>query len=304
MIDKLEQSIEIVPVEEGVELVDVMRGAARWSLNVLDHGIAALLDVMPRLVPKGSTADMVIAQAARVSYGAGTTKLSKDKDLIRYLLRHFHTTPFEMVECKFHVRMPIFVAGQWLRHRTASINMYSARYSEVPDRFYIPTVVRQQSATNNQGGDDPVDEATAAEFIAFLEASCQAQHRAYTKALAQGVSREQARMLLPQNVYTEFYWKVDLHNLFHFLGLRMDGHAQQEIREFANAVFALIRGIVPVASQAFMDYRFGAVQFTLPEQVALKTGVLMPNKREQTEFLEKCKHVDGVHWPPLFVDVS
>src|SRR5271170_5234337 len=154
------------------EVVDVMGGAARWELPVHDHGLVALVDVMPRLVPVGKTADVAIVQAARVSYGAGTKQVNEDRGLIRYLARHRHTTPFEMVEFKFHHVMPIFVARQWIRHRTANVNEYSARYSVVPDRFYRPSVenIRRQSKSNRQGGTDQVDSMTADEFNKYLDA--------------------------------------------------------------------------------------------------------------------------------------
>src|SRR5277367_5851312 len=153
------------------ETVDVMGGAARWEIKVHDHGLAALVDVMPRLAPEGKTADFAIVQAARVSYGAGTKQINEDRGLIRYLARHRHTTPFEMVEFKFHHVMPIFIARQWIRHRTANVNEYSARYSVVRDRYYKPGIenVRKQSASNRQGGEEPIDELTAREFTAYLD---------------------------------------------------------------------------------------------------------------------------------------
>src|SRR5687768_14130315 len=155
--------IERKPLES--ETYDVMNGAARWEIKVHDHGLVALVDVMPRLVPVGKTADYAIVQAARVSYGEGTKQVNEDRGLIRYLARHRHTTPFEMIEFKFHHVMPIFVARQWIRHRTANVNEYSARYSVVRDRFYHPTPdnVRKQSAANRQGGEEPVDATTAQE---------------------------------------------------------------------------------------------------------------------------------------------
>src|SRR5438270_13494578 len=150
---------------------DLMGGASRWEVKVHDHGLVALLDVMPRFAPVGKTADFAIVQAARVSYGEGTKQVNEDRGLIRYLARHRHTTPFEMVEFKFHHVMPIFVARQWIRHRTANVNEYSARYSVVPDRFYHPTTesVRKQSTTNRQGGEEPIEPATAQEFLNYLE---------------------------------------------------------------------------------------------------------------------------------------
>src|SRR5438874_13600287 len=161
--------IERKPFE--TEVHDVMDGAARWEIKVHDHGLVALLDVMPRFAPNGKTADFAIVQAARVSYGAGTKQVNEDRGLIRYLARHRHTTPFEMVEFKFHHVMPIFIARQWIRHRTANVNEYSARYSIVRDRFYHPSIesLRQQSKTNRQGRDQQVDSLTAEEFNRYLD---------------------------------------------------------------------------------------------------------------------------------------
>jgi thymidylate synthase (FAD) len=271
---------------------DVMNGSSRWEIKVHDHGLIALLDVMPRLVPQGQTADAAIVQAARVSYGQGTKKVNEDRGLIRYLLRHRHTTPFEMVEFKFHVVMPIFIARQWIRHRTANVNEYSARYSVVPDRFYVPTVenVRQQSTTNRQGGDQPVDVETAEEFLNYLE-RCHAQYAEYQRLLDKGVSRELARIGLPVSVYTEWYWKCDLHNILHFLSLRMDAHAQQEIRDYATAMFALIKPIVPIVAEAFEDYHTGGAHLTRLELESLRSGepIKTDNKREQAEWEAKRK---------------
>src|SRR5580700_8512149 len=156
-VDVSQIQIEKKPAE--TEMFDVMGGSSRWEVKIHDHGLVALIDVMPRLVPVGKTADSAIVQAARVSYGNGTKQVSEDRGLIRYLARHRHTTPFEMVEFKFHQVMPIFVARQWIRHRTANVNEYSARYSVVRDRFYRPDPanVRQQSAGNRQGGEEPID---------------------------------------------------------------------------------------------------------------------------------------------------
>src|SRR5438128_2780574 len=153
------------------EMRDIMDGAGRWEVPVHDHGLVALVDVMPRLVPAGMTADYAIVQAARVSYGQGTRQVQEDRGLIRYLARHRHTTPFEMVELKFHHVMPIFVARQWIRHRTANVNEYSARYSIVRDRFYRPSTdnIRKQSNTNRQGGTEPIDDATASDFLQWLD---------------------------------------------------------------------------------------------------------------------------------------
>ncbi|MGD9790396.1 MAG: FAD-dependent thymidylate synthase [Phycisphaerales bacterium] len=290
--------IAITHVTPESPLVDVLNGAARLEAKVLDHGFVALVDAMPRLVPQGQTADSAIVQAARVSYGQGTKKVSEDQGLIRYLLRHRHTTPFEMVELKFHVAMPIFIARQWIRHRTANVNEYSARYSIVPDRFYIPTVdaVRKQSQSNRQGGEDRLDIAvpnesqTAQEFISFLN-EVEASYQKYLNFTERGVSRELARMGLPVNVYTEWYWKCDLHNTLRFLSLRMDSHAQYEIREYARAMHALLEPIVPITMAAWRDYDFESLSLSRLEVDALKDAIAggaghlaSENRREQAEW--------------------
>jgi thymidylate synthase (FAD) len=271
-------------------LVDIMNGAARWEVKVHDQGLVALTDVMPRLVPQGKTADFAIVQAARVSYGQGTKQVNEDRGLIRYLARHRHTTPFEMVEFKFHCVMPIFVARQWIRHRTANVNEYSARYSVVKDRFYRPTLenVRQQSNTNRQGGDESIDALTAQEFLDYLDHS-EKNYAEYERLMAKGVSRELARIALPVSIYTEWYWKCDLHNTMRFLSLRMDSHAQQEIQDYARAMYALIQPTVPIAAEAFMDYDFGGMHLTRLEIEAMQTGkpLATENKREIAEWEAK-----------------
>lgn len=289
-VDTSDIRIDRRPADQ--KLVDVMDGASRWEVKVHDHGLVALVDAMPRLVPEGQTADAAIVQAARVSYGAGTKKVSEDRGLIRYLARHRHTTPFEMVEFKFHCVMPIFVARQWIRHRTANVNEYSARYSVVPDRFYHPTAenVREQSVSNRQGGDTTIDALTAQEYLQYLD-EVEQHYRQYEQLLEKGVSRELARIGLPLSVYTEWYWKCDLHNIFHFLSLRMDSHAQKEIRDYATAMFALIQPIVPIACEAFLDYNFEAMRLTRLEIEAIRTGKPLDttNKRETAEWEAKKK---------------
>jgi thymidylate synthase (FAD) len=269
---------------------DVMGGASRHEIKVHDHGLVALVDVMPRLVPEGKTADFAIVQAARVSYGEGTKMVNEDRGLIRYLLRHRHTTPLEMVEFKFHHVMPIFIARQWIRHRTANVNEYSARYSIVRDRFYKPSpdYVRKQSLTNRQGRDEPLDDATAAEFLAYLDKT-EALYADYEKLTEKGVAREIARIGLPVSVYTEWYWKIDLHNLLHFLSLRMDAHAQQEIRDYATAMYDLVKPIVPIAAEAFMDYNHESLHLTRLEIEAIRNKAPLDttNKREAAEWEAK-----------------
>ncbi|MDP1660672.1 MAG: FAD-dependent thymidylate synthase [Phycisphaerales bacterium] len=290
-------------VEGGKEgQVDVMHGDARREIKVLDHGFVALVDAMPRLVPTGQTADQAIVQAARVSYGHGTKQVSEDRGLIRYLLRHRHTTPFEMVEFKFHIAMPIFIARQWIRHRTANVNEYSGRYSVMPDKFYRPTMeqVRKQSSANRQGGEQTFDTggggdeaATAEAFIQFL-ADSEKLYERYIGLTEKGVSRELARIGLPVSLYTQWYWKIDLHNLLHFLSLRMDAHAQEEIQLYSRAMYDLIQPIVPVTMEAWHDYALESLRLTRLEIEAVKDAAAggsgnlkCDNKREQAEWAAK-----------------
>lgn len=232
--------------------------------------------------------DAAIVQAARVSYGEGTKTVNEDRQLIRYLMRHWHTTPFEMVEFKFHVRVPIFVARQWLRHRTASVNELSARYSIIKDDFWLPSEYRSQSLMNKQGsGETSFDDASA---HMSQKHSSELAFQVYDGLVTRGISRELSRIHLPQSTFTEFYWKINLHNLFHFLRLRMDSHAQKEIRDCACQMFELIRPIVPVSCEAFVDYRMNALTLTGPETRALKTGdTSQLSKGEKREFEEKCQ---------------
>jgi len=216
---------------------------------VLDHGFVSLVDYM------GTDED--IERAARVSYGYGTRKRSATRGLIRYLRRHAHTTPSEMVEFKFHCSMPIFVARQWVRHRTASINEYSARYSLLPLLFYEPR--RQdfalQSAANNQGRQDrPADATLYAEAVARWERVRAEAADAYGWLVREDVARELARIDLPLSTYTQWYWKIDLHNLLHFLRLRVDPHAQWEIREYGRVMAGMLQRVAPLSYEAWIDY--------------------------------------------------
>lgn len=230
----------------------------------MNHGFVRLVDVMGD--------DAAIVQAARVSYGAGTKKVHEDRGLIRYLLRHAHTTPFEMVEFKFHIKLPIFIARQWIRHRTANVNEISGRYSVMQDEFYIPEAdqLRPQSSHNRQGR---AEEPFAAEIAEGMRESFRAEQDAayaeYTKRIDEGMAREIARVNLPLSLYTEWYWKIDLHNLFHFLRLRLDDHAQYEIRVYAQAMADLARRYVPMAWEAFEDYILHSKRFSRLELKAL-----------------------------------
>lgn len=229
--------------------------------------------------------DTDIVQAARVSYGPSTRKVHDDRGLLRYLMRHRHTTPFEMCEVKFRCKMPIFVARQWIRHRTANVNEMSLRYSEAPDEFYVPALeeVTLQSATNKQGRD--VETALPAALrervrglIRARNEACYADYQVLAGEL--GIARELARTILPVSLYTQWIWKIDLHNLLHFLDLRLDPHAQVEIRRFAEAMAAFVRAWVPLAWEAFEDYRRGAIALTRLDARAL--GYLLQGADEAT----------------------
>ncbi len=276
-------------------------------LPVLEKGFVALVDYMG--------GDSAIVQAARVSYGKGTKTVNDDTGLIRYLMRHRHTTPFEMVELKFVASMPIYVARQWVRHRTASINEYSARYSEVPEKFDIPKPerIQPQSESNRQGREGALPEAVASGFQNSVEEVSKHAYSAYTSALQNGIAREVARISLTLNTYTEWYWKINLHNMFHFLSLRMDQHAQYELRMYANSMADLTRIVAPIAYQAFEDYMLNGVSFSkaeqkalalllrremTPEQAAEETGFKLTKqdgtkmkRGEGTEFLEKLRRL-------------
>lgn len=233
--------------------------------------------------------DSAIVQSARVSYGSGTKTPSDDRGLIRYLMRHKHTTPFEMVEFKFHIRAPIFVARQWLRHRTASVNELSARYSVVDTGYFMPDALRTQASTNKQCSGQDLE---GDEFLLLKQkASCDLAFHTYEELLKKGCSRELARTHLPQSTYTEFYWKINLHNLLHFLKLRLDDHAQKEIRDLAEQVAVHVKATVPVTWEAFEDFVLGSVTLSRLEVEALRTGAHMlgpgATKREENEFKEK-----------------
>jgi thymidylate synthase (FAD) len=236
-------------------------------LPVLDHGFVRIVDYMGN--------DEAIVQAARVSYGRGTKRVQEDRGLINYLLRHWHTTPFEMAEIKFHVKLPIFVARQWIRHRMANVNEYSARYSVLDREFYIPEPHRlaAQSASNRQGRGGVLAGDEAAEVLSILRRDAEQAYDDYAQMLNDGsdgaqredrvgLARELARMNLSLNFYTQWYWKTDLHNLMGFLRLRADAHAQYEIRAYADVMMDVMKAWVPMAHAAFLEYRLGAVQLS------------------------------------------
>ena len=233
-------------------------------IDCLDKGFVRLVDSMG--------GDDAIVQAARVSYGQGTSKVSQDRGLIRYLMRHRHTTPFEMVEFKFHCKMPIFVARQWVRHRTANINEYSLRYSEAREEFYIPDSknIQFQSALNKQGRSGVVPKNLKNKVLKYFKDISERSFEMYQELNEAGIARELARSILPVNIYTEWYWKNDLHNLLHFIGLRSDSHAQYEIRVYSDAMAKFVKEVAPHAWEANDDYIIKGMRFSGPEQKLLE----------------------------------
>ena len=252
---------------------------------VLDHGLVRVVDYMGD--------DAAITQAARVSYGRGTKSVNTDEGLIRYLMRHWHSTPFEMCEVKFHVKLPVFVARQWIRHRTANVNEYSARYSILDREFYIPAPehLSAQSSVNRQGRGELLEGAEAARVLDMLREDAMRSYDHYEDMLSQdgqkGLARELARMNLPANIYTQWYWKVDLHNLFHFLRLRADAHAQYEIRAYADTMCDIVRDWVPFAYSAFEDYRLGGVQLSAKGVEVLKRRLAGETVTEENSGMSK-----------------
>ena len=234
------------------------------AIKCLDKGFVRLVDSMG--------GDNAIVQAARVSYGKGTSKLSQDRGLIRYLMRHRHSTPFEMVEFKFHCKMPIFVARQWVRHRTANINEYSLRYSEARDEFYYPDPehIQFQSALNKQGRMGEVTPELKLKVLNYFKEISERSFEIYSELNQAGIARELARSILPVNLYTEWYWKNDLHNLLHFIGLRSDSHAQYEIRVFSDAMAESVKAVAPFAWEAYQDYIIKGMRFSRIEQSLLE----------------------------------
>ena len=263
-IDQLRANMQ--PTRRAV--VPALEDVLYQAIPVLDHGFVRVIDYMGD--------DSAVVQAARVSYGRGTKKVTEDRGLIHYLMRHRHSTPFEMCEIKFHVKLPIFVARQWIRHRTANVNEYSARYSILDREFYMPQPAQlaAQSVSNRQGRGDVLQGAEAARVLDLLKADSTQAYDHYIEMLneaedgspidanRQGLARELARMNLSLNFYTQWYWKVDLQNFMHFLSLRADAHAQYEIRVFAEAMLDILRRWVPLSFEAFEQHRLHAVSLS------------------------------------------
>lgn len=278
----------------------------KWSapITVLDKGFVRLIDTMGD--------DSSICQMARVSYGEGTKSINDDTALIRYLMRHFHTSPFEGCIIKIHAKMPILTARQWVRHRTASLNEMSARYSVLPDQFYVPDLerIQRQSTTNRQGSGEQLPESEATITINQIDEFCNRAYKLYQELIDRDVSREIARSVLPVNIYTEWYWVQDLHNLFHFLKLRLNPAAQLEIRQYAQVIADITRDWVPTAWKAFEDYRLNSVTFSAQEVQWIREALSqtleilnanpdirkesleaigITNKRERMEFIQKLR---------------
>ena len=271
------------------------------ALPVLDHGFVRVVDYMGD--------DTSIVQSARVSYGKGTKKVSTDEGLIKYLMRHWHSTPFEMCEIKYHVKLPIFIARQWIRHRTANVNEYSARYSILDKEFYLPSPehLASQSKSNRQGRGDVLEGDQAKKVLDLLKTDAERTYNNYEEMLNErydgtiigenkiGLARELARMNLTLNTYTQWYWKTDLLNLMNFLRLRADNHAQYEIRTYADAMLDTLKKWVPITYEAFMDYRVGGTEVSAKgksviqklikgEEVYMEQSGL--SKREWNELME------------------
>lgn len=242
--------------------------------NVLDHGFIRVVDYMGN--------DSSIVEAAQLSYGEGTKKKSSEVSLINYLMGHQHTSPFEMCELKLHVKLPIFVMRQWVRHRTASLNEYSARYSILSNEFYIPELqdIQKQSKTNKQGREEAFTEASASKVQSTLSSHSSTSYGLYEMLIDENVdlARELARMSLPVNFYTEMYWKINLHNLFHFLKLRTDAHAQKEIRVYANVISDIVSNWVPLASNAFNNYVLNSITFSGIESKLIGAAMTYPKE--------------------------
>jgi len=273
---ELEELLAAEPVPTRRPTVPALEEQLYRLHPVLDHGFVRVVDYMGD--------DGAIVQAARVSYGRGTRSARNDRGLIRYLMRHRHTTPFEMCELKLHVKLPIFVARQWIRHRTANVNEYSARYSILDREFYLPQPeqLAVQSTTNRQGRGEVLTAAQSARVLDLLRRDASQAYDTYAELLnddgegapvdasAPQVARELARMNLTLNYYTQWYWKIDLHNLLHFLSLRADPHAQYEIRVYAEVIGDLVSAWVPHAWEAFQDYRVGGAFFSRSEVEVLR----------------------------------
>jgi thymidylate synthase (FAD) len=270
-----------------VDSMDKLLGKPQF---VLDHGFVRLIDYMGD--------QSAVVQAARVSYGAGTKTPSSDRGLLRYLMRHWHTTPFEMCEIKLHVKLPVFVARQWIRHRTASVNEYSARYSILKGEFHLPDVadLARQSKTNAQGRSEPYGEDEARVIRRDMSLAYDAAFATYedfTDEHGNDLARETAREVLPLSTYTEWYWKVNLHNLMHFLRLRADPHAQMEIRVYADVICKMMQRWVPDIYEAFEDYRLHAHTFSRQEMEVLKAYL--------SELYAYADEVGPVSTPPVIL---
>ena len=262
---------------ESQEKMQENMGLIGKQFAVLDHGFVRVVDVMGN--------DAAIVQAARVSYGGGTKTVNEDKGLINYLMKHRHTSPFEMCEIKLHIKLPIFIARQWIRHRTANVNEISARYSILPEEFYVPDVenIAPQSLQNKQCRGGELSDSFKNDVQEVIQDSARKSYEIYTKLLGtsdeDGIAREIARGVLPLNMYTEWYWKIDLHNLLHFIKLRIHPHAQYEIRVYAEILAEIVKSWCPFAYNAFEEYVLGAETLS----------------RSQIDIMKKIVDIDGLN---------
>ena len=255
------------------------------------NGFVRVVDVMPRITHSQLKCDEAIVQAARVSYSAGTKTKHSDSSLIKYLLRNNHTSPFEMVEFKFHIKAPIFITRQWQRHRMSSYNEISGRYSVLSETFWEPTEFRKQSLVNKQGSEDAIDGPLNWKLVNEYNDHIRNTYKFYEYLLSNGVSREMARTILPLSINTEFYWKIDLHNLLRFISLRSDIHAQKEMREYSDTIRELIKDLCPVTLCAFDEYITEGMKLSKSEIFALNTGDMshITSKSGIQEFEKKLK---------------
>lgn len=276
---------------EAPRMIKLLDLVPNKRIDVGNHGYVQLLAVSPHEVEEGETGDTLITKAARTSYDRGTKTINDDKALINCLMRDWHWSPFEMADALFEVSMPLFTAAQWNRHRAGKYNYVSYRYSEAEDKFYRPEVVRRQSQTNKQGGDMIIDGVTSNKYYNYLERS-EAIHGEYLELLEADVAREDARIGLSQAAYTKCWFKMDIRNLLNFLRLRMDEHAQTDIREHAHAIYELIQPVFPHTCSAFENYILESVTFSKMEAESIALGKnLVINKRERRNFKKKLKQM-------------
>ena len=302
-----EELMTVVKIKSEGDYVDLLEGCDSWEIAVDDcHGKVALIDMLPRLVPAGRTADAAMVRAARTSTGKGLKTPAEDRSLVRYMYSHHHSSPAEQIVFTFFMSLPLFVARQLIRHRTARVNEYSLRYAEAQDKFWFPQTeaVREQGTVNKQGSGKSLNVSQAEAFIRQLESASSDSMRDYEAAVGNGVSRELARVVLPVNLYTQWVWQMDASNLLKMLSLRQDSHAQAEIRNYADAIYLLVKPLIPDLIDAYDDYNplRGGLAFSSAELELLQDGLSLTtaagltnagrfNRREAAEFLVKLRRI-------------